>query len=224
MTGKPEKGLFITFEGVEGSGKSTQIDLVVAKLRRQGLDVVLTREPGGTPLAEGIRSLILDERGDPPVARAELFLLQAARAQHVDRVIRPNLEAGRVVISDRFFDSTVAYQGRARGLDMEMVRACIAVAIDGVVPDVTIILDMPPADGLARQFGDVFAHHERNRMEAEALEFHEAVRRGFLEQAEAEPHRIRVVDASRSVAQVHQRVMQALKPALKRLADSAGGG
>ncbi len=224
MTGKPEKGLFITFEGVEGSGKSTQIELVVAKFRGQGLEVILTREPGGTPLAEGIRGLILDERGDPPVARAELFLLQAARAQHVDCVIRPNLEAGRVVISDRFFDSTIAYQGRARGLDMEMVRECIAAAIDGVVPDVTIVLDMPPADGLARQSRDMFAHHERNRMEAEELTFHEAVRRGFLEQAEAEPHRIRVIDASRSVAQVHQRVMQALRPSLKRLTNPADGG
>lgn len=214
------RGLFVSFEGVEGSGKSTQIDLAVASLKSLGGPVYVTREPGGTPLAERIRELILNETSDPPVDRAEMFLLQAARAQHVDRVILPKLQAGELVVCDRFFDSTVAYQGYARGLDLPMVKSCIKIATGGLEPDVTIVLDMPPAQGLERQFSDMFAHHDRNRMEAEALDFHEAVRKGFLEQAAANPERIKVLDASKSVAQVHKKVMAALKPAVDRWLES----
>lgn len=208
------RGLFVSFEGVEGSGKSTQIDLAVQALKGRGCDVYVTREPGGTPLAERIRELILNETADPPVDRAEMFLLQAARAQHVDRVIIPKLEDGALVVCDRFFDSTIAYQGYARGLDLPMVHSCVRVATGGLEPDVTIVLDMPPAQGLERQFADMFAHHDRNRMESEALDFHESVRRGFLEQAAANPNRIKVLDASKSVAQVHKKVMAALAPAV----------
>ncbi len=203
-------GLFISFEGVEGAGKSTQIDLAVRDIRDAGHKVHVTREPGGCPLAERIRELILDAREDPPVPRAELFLLQAARAQHVERVIRPKLDQGCVVVCDRFYDSTIAYQGFARGLDLAFTRSAIEYAIAGVRPAVTIVLDLPPAKGLARQ-------HERNRMENESLAFHEAVRRAFQEQARREPDRVRLVDASGTVEEVHARVMSVLLPVLGQI-------
>lgn len=211
MTG----GVFITFEGVEGAGKSTQIELAVKELEAAGHQVLVTREPGGSPLAERIRSLILDDQGDPPVGRAEMFLLQAARAQHVDRVIRPALAKGRVVVCDRFYDSTIAYQVFARGLDEESTRQAIQFAVDGLHPDLTLVLDMDPEAGLARQT-------ERNRMEAEALEFHQRVRAGFQEQARREPQRVRLVDAFGSVDEVHVRVMRELDSLLQqKLAGSS---
>lgn len=205
MTG----GVFITFEGVEGAGKSTQIELAVKELEAAGHQVLVTREPGGSPLAERIRSLILDEQGDPPVGRAEMFLLQAARAQHVDKVIRPALAAGRVVVCDRFCDSTIAYQVFARGLPEEPTRQAILFAMDGLQPDLTLVLDMDPEAGLARQT-------ERNRMEAEALEFHQRVRAGFQEQARREPQRVRLVDAFGSVEEVHARVMRELNALIQQ--------
>ncbi len=199
------QGLFISFEGVEGAGKSTQAALAAEAAREKGFTVYSTREPGGTPLAERIRTLILDTPDDPPIARAELLLMLAARAQHVDTVIAPRLARGEVVICDRFYDSTIAYQCRARGLDIDFGRDAIDFAIGGVRPDITILLDLPVGDGLARQ-------QSRNRMEREALEFHEIVREGFLEQQRREPDRITLVDASGPVEEVRKRVMSALQP------------
>ncbi len=201
------RGRFITFEGVEGAGKSTQARLAVEELGRRGLRVCLTREPGGCPLAEKIRALILEEREDPPVGRAELLLMQAARAQHVERLIRPKLEEGVWVVSDRFYHSTLAYQGRARGLDPVFTRAAIEYAVDGVHPDLTIVLDLPVAEGLARQ-------DERNRMEDEGRAFHEAVREAFRAMAAEDPQRVRLVDAGGSIDEIHARVMRELEPLL----------
>lgn len=214
MTETAGRGLFITFEGVEGAGKSTQIELAVQWLRDRGVLVHVTREPGGGPLSERIRALILDTFDDPPTDRAELLLMLAARAQHVERVIRPMLSAGRTVVCDRFYDSTVAYQGFARGLDLAFVRDSIEFAVSGLHPDITIILDMPPAEGLLRQ-------RSRNRMEGEDLLFHEAVRQGFLDQAAREPGRIHVISAEGTVEDVRARVSAVLEqgvPALQTLA------
>ncbi len=207
MTGACGPGLFITFEGVEGAGKSTQIGRAVEWLQQRGHTVYVTREPGGGPLAERIRDLILHTEDDPPVARAELLLMLAARAQHVDTVIRPRLARGETVVCDRFYDSTIAYQGFARGLDLDFVRGSVEFAVDNLHPDLTIVLDLEPAEGLARQ-------QSRNRMEAEKLAFHEAVRRGFLDQAAREPERIRVVSAAGAVEDVTARVAAVLEEAL----------
>ncbi len=183
-------GLFITFEGVEGAGKTTQIALLRDYLRQAGHDVCVTREPGGDAVAETVRRLLLEKEMAP---RAELLLFLAARAQNVDRVIRPHLYDGGTVLCDRFIDSSIAYQGYARGLGRDTVFHLNAFAIDGLLPDLTILLDLPPEIGLARQ-------SDRNRMEAEALEFHERVRKGFLLEAENNPARFCVLDATQDVA------------------------
>lgn len=209
-------GVFITFEGVEGAGKSTQIGLAVEALREAGYPVHVTREPGGETLAERIRELILHTPDDPPTARTELLLMQAARAQHVDKVIRPHLDAGDLVISDRFYHSTIAYQGFARGLDADFIRSSTEFAVGGVHPDLTIILDMPPEEGLARQT-------DRNRMESEDLEFHRRVRDGFMSQARSAPDRVKLIDARGKPEEVHERVMQALMLALEPQAAARAG-
>jgi dTMP kinase len=188
-------GLFITFEGVEGAGKSTQIVLLRDALAAQGYPVFVTREPGGHPVAEAIRGVLL-AAAEPVTPAAELLLFLAARAELTERVLRPRLAAGEIVLCDRYIDSTVAYQGYARGHDIDMVRQLNAFATSGLTPDITILLDIDPEKGLARQ-------SERNRMEAESLEFHRRVRAGYLAEAEREPDRIRIVNADRSVEEIH---------------------
>lgn len=195
------KGIFITFEGTEGCGKTTQIQLLRDYFESRKRECVLTREPGGTALAEKIRNLLLDAKSDAKIfPKAELLLFEAARAQHVDELIRPSLEAGKVVISDRFFDSSLAYQGSARGLGEVFVKEANALAVGDCIPDLTILLDLPASEGLARakrrdaDFSD--------RMGSEKLEFYESVRRGFLEIARENPGRFAVVDASKSSAEV----------------------
>ncbi len=198
-------GLFVTFEGVEGAGKTTQIALLRAALEREGRQVRVTREPGGDAVAEGVRTLVLQGQVTP---RAELLLFLAARAQNVERVIRPGLEAGEVVLCDRYIDSSVAYQGYARGLGPDTVAQLNTFATGGLIPEVTILLDPPPEVGLARQ-------RERNRMEAESLAFHQRVREGFLAEAEKNPARISVLDATLPPQALHAciyaRVQQVLK-------------
>lgn len=189
--------MFITFEGVEGAGKTTQIQRLAARLRESGRpDVLVTREPGGSLLGQELRRLVLD----PPHGvfvedRAELLIMVADRAQHVAQVIRPHLEAGGVVLCDRYTDSSVAYQGYGRGLDVAEIDALNSYATGGLVPDLTVLLDLDPALGLARQ-------RERTRMEAEALPFHTRVRAGFLELAQRSPARFLVLDASREPSAV----------------------
>ena len=193
---------------MEGAGKTTQIALLRAALEREHHTVCVTREPGGDAFAESLRSLLLNHTMTP---RAELLLFLASRAQNVEQVIRPQLAAGSVVICDRYIDSSIAYQGCARGLGRETVAALNAFATADLVPDLTILLDLPPEIGLSRQT-------DRNRMEEESLPFHERVREGFLTSAANGPLRFRVLDASQPPELIHGRIVTLV---LGRLRDNA---
>lgn len=195
-------GTFITLEGIEGSGKSTQAARLRDHLAAGGFDVVLTREPGGSPIAEQIRGILLDPSNKKMVALAELFLYEASRTQHVAEIIRPALEAGKCVICDRFFDASTAYQGNARGLDMATVEGLNLLATGGIKPDLTIVLDLPADAGL-RRLG-----RSLDRLESESLSFHERVREGYLKIAASERERIKVVDASGSIDDISLRITQ----------------
>ena len=185
---------FITFEGEEGTGKSTHIRLLAERLRALGHEVVTTREPGGTPLCEAVRGLLqYDSCGEAPVPAAETLLFCASRAQLVEKVIRPALERGAWVLSDRFYDSTYAYQGYGRGFDLAQLRAIMEFAICGVRPSLTFLLDADPATEGARLADRFAAGQEADRFEREAADFHARVREGFRRLAEEEPERIRIV-------------------------------
>ena len=197
------RGRFITFEGGEGCGKSTQVVRLAAALEARGLKVLLTREPGGTRLSELIRTLLKDEAEDPPVDRAELLLFLAARAQLVRNVIAPALEAGTWVISDRFSDSTVAYQGYGRGLPVDFVRQANDFACEGLRPDLTFLLDLDPATAERRMRGrEAATNTSADRSERAGSGFHARLRRGFLELAAADAPRFSVVDASKAPDEV----------------------
>jgi dTMP kinase len=187
-------GLFLTFEGPEGAGKTTQIGLLEQALRDAGHAVTRTREPGGDRVGERVRELLLHGAMG---AEAELLLFAAARAQNVRDVVRPALEAGHIVLCDRFTDSTIAYQGYARSLPLDLIRQVNTFATRGLVPHRTFLLDLPPELGLSRQSPD-----EQNRLDLESLAFHQRVRQGFLDTARAEPERIVIIDASRSTEEV----------------------
>ncbi|HWH00192.1 MAG TPA: dTMP kinase, partial [Pilimelia sp.] len=193
----PRQGFFVVFEGGEGAGKSTQVAALADTLRRSGYEVVVTREPGGTPIGARIRSLLLDGAGDgaPPAPRAEALLYAADRADHVARVIRPALARGAVVISDRYVDSSLAYQGAGRTLPVDEVSWLSSWATGGLKPDLVVLLDLDPADGLRRVTGRGAGH---DRLESESLSFHERVRYAFLDLAAADPRRYMVLDASGS--------------------------
>jgi dTMP kinase len=190
--------LFITFEGPEGGGKSTNVSWLAARLQEQGCGVLTARDPGSTGLGEGVRQLALHGQ-EAPAAMASLFLFEAARAQLVAQVIRPALARGEVVICDRFTDSTLAYQGYGEGLSLETIRVLNGLATGGLTPDVTILLDLDPLLGLRRRR----AIQEWDQMEGRDLAFHRQVRSGFRTLAETEPDRWLVVDASRPLAEVH---------------------
>jgi len=188
--------VFITFEGPDGSGKTTQARLLAEWLGEQGYEVVLTREPGGTDIGDQIRVVLHDPRNTAMDARTEILLYSASRAQHVAERIRPALAAGKIVISDRYADSTLAYQGYGRGLDLETLQRVTTFATGGLKPDLTLYLDVPPEAGLQRrQLGGV----EWNRLDAETLEFHQRVRAGYLELARQGPERWVIIDAARSI-------------------------
>lgn len=202
--------MFITFEGSEGSGKTTQYRRVVDALRAAGHDVVATREPGGTPIAEEIRSVLLSPRaGFPMDHRAEALLFSAARAQHVAELIRPALAAGKIVVCDRFYDSTLAYQGFGYGLDLDALRQITAFATAGLVPDLTIYLDCPVEEGLRRRRGT--GAEELNRLDALALEFYRRVEQGFQALMRAQPERWVAVDATGTPDEVFARIAAALR-------------
>ncbi len=200
-------GMFITFEGGEGCGKTTQIKLLVQALQERGYDVLQLREPGGTVVGEQVREILLSKEsaGMDPVA--ELMLYEAARAQIVDELIRPALAAGKVVICDRFYDSTVAYQGFGRGLDVQLIKSLNMAATGGLAPDLTLLLMIDPAEGLARAKGVTGGDGEGDRIEAAGLAFHARVQEGFVYMAQQEPERIAVVGAHGSVEDVHEAVM-----------------
>jgi dTMP kinase len=206
------RGNFITFEGPEGSGKSTHIKLLKAYLEARGIEVVLTREPGGTPLGEEIRKILQHDHTEAPVPRAEVLLFLASRAQHVEGLIRPALAAGKWVLCDRFDDSTFAYQGYGRGFEMAGLKAVNAFSINGLRPDLTVLLDVTPLTSrerlAARQQQTATAP---DRIEREAATFHEKVRNGFLALAAQEPERIAVICSERerdAVAEDVRRVVE----------------
>ncbi|MEJ7615946.1 MAG: dTMP kinase [Pyrinomonadaceae bacterium] len=200
---------FITFEGIDGSGKSTQLRLLASDLRAQQrhLEIVVTREPGGTPLGARLRSALLDVETivDP---LAELLLYAADRAQHVRTLIRPALDSGRIVLSDRYADATVAYQGAGRGFPRELIEQIIAIATAGLRPDLTLVFDVSPEAGLARRSRRMSGGSASDRLDAESTEFHARVRAAYLEIAAREPVRVKVIDAGASIQVVHGRVKQ----------------
>lgn len=195
---------FITFEGGDGCGKTTQLRALESDLARRGRPFVATREPGGTSLGKLLRQVLLQVGSQEIAPSAELFLYLADRAQHVSEIIAPAIAAGKIVLCDRFTDSTLAYQGYGRGIDLQRLKLFNDVADQGVRPDLTFLLDCPVEQGLARTARRPIEAGEprEDRFEREKIEFHEKVRRGFLELARAEPARFRVVDASRSAAEV----------------------
>lgn len=196
-------GLFITIEGVEGAGKSTLAAALGRALRERGWEVVVTEEPGGDEVARRIRQLVLENEAFIS-ERAELLLFEAARAQHVDRVIAPALQRGAVVISDRFADSSAAYQGRARGIGIEKVEELNLFATGGIKPDLTLLLDIAPQTGLARE-------QKLNRLSSENIQFHEKVREGYLELAGRNRDRFVVIDASHPAQQVLEAALEAVE-------------
>jgi dTMP kinase len=205
--------MFITFEGIEGSGKSTQIGLLAQALAERGLAATLTREPGGSGLGQTLRAILLSLETRDLNDRAELFLYLADRAQHVATIIRPALDAGGVVVCDRFADSTVAYQGHGRGLPLDLLLGFNQAAVAGTWPDLTILLDLDPATGLTRALArnrETGTSASEGRFEAEALDFHGRVRRGYLALAAAEPGRFVTIDAAGETQAVARQVWAAV--------------
>ena len=206
------KGKFITFEGGEGCGKSTQVKRLKEALEAEGLEVVLTREPGGTWLSEEIRRLIKDQATDAPCDRSELLLFLAARAQLVKNVIRPALEAGKWVVSDRFSDSTLAYQGYGRGLPLEILKETNDFACEGLKPDLTLLLEVSPETAAARlRRREAATNTTADRIELAGDEFHSRLRRGFAELAKHEPWRIVTIDANGTVDEVWEEVWKSMR-------------
>jgi len=207
------KGLLITFEGGEGAGKSSHIEAIEQALRDQGYDVLVVREPGGTRVGEAIREILLSRDNEGMSPRCEIHLYEAARAQIVDEVIKPALERGTIVLCDRFYDSTTAYQGYGRGIDLSVIENLNMSATGGVVPDRTLIVDVPVEVGLARASDD----QEPDRLESAPIAFHEAVRQGFLALAEQNPERIRIVDGNRDREIVRSEIEAFVREVLERV-------
>ncbi|WP_300787123.1 dTMP kinase [uncultured Desulfovibrio sp.] len=211
--------MFISFEGIEGSGKSTALTLLAQELERRGYDVLRTREPGGCGLGRALRPILLDARTRSLNMRAELYLFLADRAQHVAEVIRPALEAGQIVLCDRYTDSTLAYQGYGRGLDPEKLRRINEMATGGLVPDLTLLMDLPVGLGLERaglrnqRQGTVLSE---GRFDAESMDFHERVRQGYLALAAEEPCRIACIDAEQRPEDVLLQGLSAVEDYLAR--------
>ncbi|MGM0538238.1 MAG: dTMP kinase [Thermodesulfobacteriota bacterium] len=209
--------MFITFEGVEGSGKSTQAKRVRAWFQDQGWKVLLSREPGGTAIGRELRSLLLNSENNHLCARGELFLYLADRAQHVHEIIQPALEAGIVVLVDRFTDSTLVYQGFGRGLDLHQVQGLNELAVSGICPDLTFVLDVSPEIGLHRarsRNGKTGTTQTEGRFEAESLDFHSRIREGYLELAARDKERIMVLDGSVPEHEAFAAIQQALRSRL----------
>ncbi|HKP71112.1 MAG TPA: dTMP kinase [Pyrinomonadaceae bacterium] len=208
------QGKFITFEGIDGSGKSTQLRMLAGDLRGRGVDVITTQEPGGTPLGRRLREAFL-ETEETVAPMAELLLFAADRAQHVEFLIRPALAEGRIVISDRYADATFAYQGAGRGFPEKTVREIIGLATGGLKPDLTLFFDITVENALKRM---KVRHEEgagRNRMDAETAEFYHDVRDAYFRVAEAEPKRFKVLDANGSIEETRAKVVEIIDKFLK---------
>lgn len=213
-----KRGLFITFEGCEGCGKSTQSLLLFNLLKSRGIPAVHTREPGGTSLAEKVRHILLDP-GSTISPLAELLLYEAARAQHVDELIRPALKAGKVVICDRYIDATLAYQGYGRKLDRQVIAELNAIAARDAVPHLTICLDIPVEKGLERARSlkkDSFGGGQGDRLEREEISFHRRVRGGYRALARQFPRRIKLIPTGATIEETHTAVMRVITPVLTR--------
>ncbi|HEY0459141.1 MAG TPA: dTMP kinase [Pyrinomonadaceae bacterium] len=210
------RGRFITFEGIDGSGKSTQLRLLAGDLRVAGFDVLTTLQPGGTPLGRRLREAFLEtEENVHPMA--ELLLFAADRAQHVNFLIKPALAAGRIVISDRYADATAAYQGAGRGFDEKIINQVIRLATDGLKPDLTLFFDIPIEKAILRASArtDNETIQNKNRMDSETTDFYERVRAAYLKIAAKETKRFKVVDADGSIENVHARVSELVNKFLK---------
>ncbi len=205
--------MFVTFEGIEGSGKTTQIQHAAAYLERKGFPVVQTREPGGTAIGNRIRSILLDPENRAMNPLTELLLYTADRCQHLQQVILPQIAGGKTVLCDRFYDATIAYQGTARGLDTDLIRKLHHIINNGFRPDLTILLDLSPEAGLARAWKQINSGNRdaaETRFEEEKLAFHKRVREGYLVLAVAEPERFRVVDAEQDETAVRETITAVL--------------
>ncbi len=216
--------MFITLEGIEGSGKSTQILHIFNFLNKLGLKCVMTREPGGTRIGRKIRSILLDPESSAMNPAAELLLYTADRVQHIQEIILPMIEGGGIVICDRYFDATLAYQGVARGLDMTLILDLHKLICRNLKPDMTFLLDLAPDTGLPRAWKQLKSGSRtdtESRFENETLAFHERVRAGYLAIAEKEPERFRIIDASKSENQVQAQITRVLEFEIKRFMDQS---
>lgn len=209
-----KKGIFITFEGIEGSGKTTQIRALAELLQSAGHKAILTREPGGCPIADKVRGVLLDADNIGMDPRTEILLFAAARAQHLADVVRPALESGHIVLCDRFSDSTFAYQVEGRGLDPAIYAAANGIATSGLVPDLTLLLDLPVEIGLARANQRNGAETKEARFELETVSYHQRVANGFAKLATNEPGRFRVVNANRPQIEISNDIFQTVKEVL----------
>jgi dTMP kinase len=212
--------MFITFEGIEGSGKTSQVRNTAEFLRYKGHECVITREPGGTRIGEKIRAILLDPLSKDMGPLTELLLYTADRAQHVRERILPLLAAGKTVLCDRYFDATMAYQGFARGIDIDLIDKIHRLLLENLKPDLTILLDLPAEIGLARAWKQInkgARNNEETRFEEETLSFHQKVRDGYLEIARLEPERFRIIDASEKEKDVREKIFKTLSDATKGL-------
>ncbi len=211
-------GLFITLEGIDGCGKSTQLEMLSDALGLRGADFIITRQPGGTLIGERVRDILLANASAGLAPLAELMLYAADRAQHVSELVRPAMESGRIVISDRYTDSTTAFQGYGRGLDLEVINELNRLATGGLSPDLTILFDIDTEAASARlKARQTVVESERGmtRFEDEAREFHHRVREGYLKLARAQPERIRIIDASASARETHEKTMAIVAPMIE---------
>lgn len=209
------RGKFITFEGIDGSGKSTQLRMLASELRFRGFDVLTTCEPGGTPLGRRLREAFL-ETEETVAPLAELLLFAADRAQHVNFLIKPELENGKIVISDRYSDATAAYQGAGRGFDDETINQVISLATGGLKPDLTLFFDLSVSEAILRTNSRSNDGERKNRMDSEAIDFYERTRSSYLEIAANEPERFRVVNANGAVEEIKTKVLEIVTKFLKQ--------
>jgi len=208
-----KKGVFITFEGPEGSGKSTHARLLFEFLKKRGLDCIFTREPGGTLIGDRIREILLERKNVCMNSACELFLFEASRAQIVDEVIMPALEKGRIVVCDRFYDATVAYQGFGAGFDIDLIKSLNAFATMSLKPDLTILLDIGPEAGLKRSL----CKGKHDRMESKSLDFHRKVRHGYLKLAKDEPKRIKVFKSHKTINEIQNDIRKTVLGCLSKI-------